>query len=238
MTERIEKAYYLKEEELAVLLSIMGVRQLYGFRMDRCADIWGDELHRILFGMARKGILSLKDGKLLIHTQTEAVLRDIVGADSVLILTGGEKYPESCIYAGNNMVFVQLLGQSGKICRIEPVCRKRAAQKMQEYGWTVPGAAADAQAVCTGDEETCLQLQKQAGILYHMEKDELLQKKEVLCTLTQYSVRQNRKIRRLLILNGVLGDYMTVSDGKQNFIYPYSQENSEELLGRLIGGAV
>lgn len=237
MTERIERAYYLKEEELAVLLAIMDVHQLYGFQMNGCADIKSRDLHEILFGMARKGILSSKDGRPRIYTDMEIVLKDIAGAENVLILAGREECPESCIYAGSHIVFVQLLGQSGRIYRIESTDREKAVLKMQEYGWRTPGAAADVQ-VGTENEEVRLQMQKQAGILYHMDKESLLQKKEILCALMQYSVRQSRKIRQLLILNGVLEDYITVSDGEQDSIYLYSHAKARELLGQLIGDTI
>ena len=59
MTDRIEKAYYLKQEELAVLLALQGVQQLYGFRMDMAGNMNKEELHKILFEMARKNLLSV-----------------------------------------------------------------------------------------------------------------------------------------------------------------------------------
>lgn len=237
MTDRIEKAYCLKEEELAVLLTIKGVRQLYGFRMDIGVDMSREHLHRILFELARKNILFVSEGQIQIDDGVEAVLNDMVKAESVLILTGRAEYPECCVYVGNNLVFVHVLGQSGKIYRILSADRKEACLKMREYGWLVPGVIDKPQASWedTGNHQ---QMQELARMLYAQEKERILQEERVGCCLMQYSLLLAKKIRQLLIVNGVLEDYLVLSDEEQDTVYLYSDEKSEELLGQLIGGGI
>ena len=92
MTDRIEKAYYLKQEELAVLLALQGVQQLYGFRMDMAGNMNKEELHKILFEMARKNLLSVTGRCIEMDTDLSAVLKDLVQAETVLHLTGTEEY--------------------------------------------------------------------------------------------------------------------------------------------------
>lgn len=235
MTERVEKAYYLKEEELAVLLSITGVRQLYGFRMDDSVDIKSERLHRLLFEMAKKGILSLEGGNFRIHADIEAVLRKLAKADNVLLLSGGEEYSENCIYIAGDVVFIQLMGKSGRRYRIELTDREKAVTRIQEYGWKVPGPMENRQAVPT-DDTLCWKLLERAKSLYDMDRESLLQQKDVRCSLIQYAVSQRRKLQQFLILIGVLEDYIVVSNDEQNFVWLYSDERSRELLGQLIGG--
>lgn len=237
MTDRIEKAYCLKEEELAVLLSIKSVRQLYGFRMEIGADMSREQLHRILFELARKKILSLSGNQIQIHDGVEAVLDDMMKAENVLILTGRAEYPECCIYVGKNLVFVHLLGQSGKIYRIVSAEREEACLKMREYGWMVPGVI-DKPKACWEDTQNHQQMQELARMLYAQGKERILQEEEVACCLMQYSLLQTKKIRQLLIVNGVLEDYLVLSDEEQDLVYLYSDEKSEELLGQLIGGGI
>lgn len=237
MTDRIEKAYCLKEEELAVLLTIKGVRQLYGFRMDIGAVMGRDRLHRILFELARKNILSVSESQIQIDDSVEAVLNDMAEAENVLILTGRAEYPECCVYVGKNLVFVHLLGRSGKIYRIVSADRKEACLKMREYGWLVPGVL-DKQQACWEDTGNHQQMQELARKLYAQEKERILQEEEVECCLMQYSLLQTKKIRQLLIVNGGLEDYLVLSDEEQDSVYLYSDEKSEELLGQLIGGGI
>lgn len=235
MTDRIEKAYCLKEEELAVLLTIKGVRQLYGFRMDIGADMSMEQMHRILFELARKKFLSVSESQIQVDEGVEAVLDDMVKAENVLILTVRAEYPECCIYVGENLVFVHLLGQSVKIYRILSVERKEACLKMREYGWLVPGVLDKPQA-CLGDTGNHRQIQELARMLYAQEKERILQEEKVGCCLMQYSLLQTKKIWQLLIVNGVLEDYLVLSDEEQDLVYLYSDEKSEELLGQLLGG--
>lgn len=237
MTDRIEKAYYLHQEELAVLLAMQGVRQLYGFRMEIYPDMDAEQLHKILFGMARKNILSVSGKQIQINKDMSAVLCDLAEAKNVLILSGQEEYPECCIYVGKSLVFVRLLGQSGRIYRMESVERERACFKMREYGFLVPGVIGKGQ-ICPEDEKEYLQVQELARKLYHREKEGIMQQEEIRCCLIQYSVLQGRKVRQLLIINGVLEDYLAFSDEEQDLVYVYSDEKSNELLGQLIGGGL
>ncbi len=235
MTDRIEKAYYLKQEELAVLLALQGVQQLYGFRMDMAGNMNKEELHKILFEMARKNLLSVTGRCIEMDTDLSAVLKDLVQAETVLHLTGTEEYPECCVYIGVNLVFSQLLGQNGQICRLEPVNRQDAYLKMREYGFLAPGVL-ERTGIYAEEEKDCPQIQELAGKLYAQEKECVIQQKEIGCCLTQYSAMEGRKGRQLLIVSGVLEDYLTLSSDGQNLVYVYSDEKARELLEEMMGG--
>lgn len=237
MTDRMEKAYYLKEEELAVLLSLKQVRALYGFRMGTGVDMNRKTLHRILFGMAKKNILTISGRQIRMDAGLEAVLADMAEAGSVLTLTGTAEYPECCIYAGRELVFVRLLGQNGKRYRLESVKRQEAGLKMRECGWSVPGVL-DKTQTNREEKEQCQRMQELAEMLYGQDKERILQEKKVRCCLMQYVVPQVKKTRQLLILSDVLEDYITVSDGDRSAAYLYSDEKSEELLEQAIGGGL
>lgn len=88
------------------------------------------------------------------------------------------------------------------------------------------------------DTENHQQMQELARMLYTQEKERILQEQEVECCLMRYSIPQAKKIWQLLIVNGVLEDYLVLSDEKQDLVYLYSDEKSEELLGQLIGGGI
>ncbi len=238
MTDRIEKAYYLKQEELAVLLTMNGVRQLYGFRMDTDVDMDREKLNKILFEMNRKNILSVSENHIRMDEDLSAVLKDLAQAETVLILTGTEEYPECCIYAGQNLIFVHLLGHSGQIYRIEPVEKKEACSKMREYGFLVPGVLEKRQAYLGDGEaqEEHLQIKELARKLYGQEKDNIMRQEEVRCCLAQYSVLQTKKVRQLLIINGGLEDYLACSDKAKDLVYVYSDEKANELLTQMMGG--
>ena len=237
MTDRIERAYYLRQEELAVLLSMKGMRQLFGFRMDVHGEMDQEALYRILFEMARQNMLSVCENRILIDECLSEILNDLVKAEYMWTLTAGEEYPECCIYAGQKLVFVSLQGQDGQMYRAEAVDRKEAYLKMQEYGFFVPGVL-DKNQTCPGKQEEYLQMQKLSGKLYEQEKEDIIRREKVSCCLIQYSVIQKRKVRQLLIINGVLDDYLALSNGEQNQVYVYSDEKAEELFLELMGGGL
>lgn len=235
MKGSIEKAYYLKQEELAVLLAMNRVRQLYGFRMDAGMD--REELSRILFEMARKNILSVSESSILMDPDLSAALKDLAQAENILILTGAEEYPECCVYVGQNVVFVHLAGQGGQMYCIESVGRTEACVKMREYGFLIPGVLEKMQ-TCSEEEEAYPEIQELARRLYGQEKEKIVQHKEVKCCLLQYSVLQAQKIRQLLIIGGVLEDYLVCSDKEQDLVYLYSEEKAVELLEEMMGGGL
>ena len=236
MKGSIEKAYYLKQEELAVLLAMNRVQRLYGFRMDAGMD--REELSRILFEMARKNILSVSENSILMEPDLSAALKDLAQAENILILTGTEEYPECCIYVGHvgqNVVFVHLVGQGGQMYCIESVEWTEACVKMREYGFLAPGLL-ERTRIYAEEEKDCPQIQELAGKLYAQEKECVIQQKEIGCCLTQYSAMEGRKGRQLLIVNGVLEDYLTLSSDGQNLVYVYSDEKARELLEEMMGG--
>ena len=236
MKGSIEKAYYLKQEELAVLLAMNRVQRLYGFRMDAGMD--REELSRILFEMARKNILSVSENSILMEPDLSAALKDLAQAENILILTGTEEYPECCIYVGHvgqNVVFVHLVGQGGQMYCIESVEWTEACVKMREYGFLIPGVLEKMQ-TCSEEEEVDPEVQELARRLYGQEKEKIVQHKEVKCCLLQYSVLQAQKIRQLLIIGGGLEDYLVCSDKEQDLVYLYSEEKAVELLEEMMGG--
>ena len=133
-------------------------------------------------------------------------------------------------------MFVQLLGQSGRRYRMELVTREKTAERIQEYGWKVPGVIENTR-IYPEDEALCQKLRERARTLYGMDRESLLQQeKEVRCVLIQYSVSRHRKQQQLLLIRGELADYIVVSSDQQDVVWLYSDAQSKELLGQMIGG--
>mgnify|MGYP001028982190 CR=1 FL=1 len=106
---------------------------------------------------------------------------------------------------------------------------------MREYGFLIPGVLEKMQ-ISSEEEEIDPQVQELARRLYGQEKEKIVQHKEVKCCLLQYSVLQAQKIRQLLIIGGVLEDYLVCSDKEQDLVYLYSEEKAVELLEEMMGG--
>ncbi|MBO5474622.1 MAG: hypothetical protein J6A08_12700 [Lachnospiraceae bacterium] len=229
------RAYRLKEEELAILLAVERIKKLYGFHLYDKAGMDRENLLRLLFDADKAGLIFMEGGKLKVNPKISDILRNMAEAEQILLLSGKENCPEICAYPGDKIVFMQTLRQNKGVYRIETVDLEEAVEYIQqECKWGVANTIQETREWFT-DEAVRRRLQDRARILYRMDNVDILRQQDVGCCVIQYSVRQRRKIGQLLILNGILEDYILESDDMQDNIYLYSDEKAKELIGQIIG---
>lgn len=74
--------------------------------------------------------------------------------------------------------------------------------------------------VYVGQETVFVRLLGQSGQIYHIESVD----------------RERVYLRKLLMINGALEDYLALSDKEQDLVYVYSDEKARELLEEMMGG--
>lgn len=237
ISEKPERAYCLKQAELAVLMALMGVRRLYGFRMDEALNMNRDELNNILFALGKKQLVALEGNVFQIQGELSALLKDMAGAEAVLVYAGGEEYPECCIYIGRRMILARQMKADENRCAILALETEEICQALRESGWGVPGASGKNEDFA-GNSEVSDRVGKLAHRMFDQEMKSILREEAVQCCLILYSVKQERKTRQLLLINDILENYLVLCDEKEEWVYVYTEEKADELIRHLCGGGL
>lgn len=237
ISEKPEKAYCLKQTELSVLMALMGVRRLYGFRMDEVLNMSRAELYNTLFALGKKQLVSPEGNGFQIQGEISALLRDVAGAEAVLVYAGGEEYPECCIYIGRRIILVRQMKADENRYAISALETEEICQALREFGWGVSGVSGKNENFA-GDTEAMEQVGKLAHSVFDQEIKTTLQEETVQCCLILYSVKQEQKTRQLLLINDILENYLVLCDGKEEWVYVYTEEKADELIRHLCGGGL
>lgn len=226
------KTYFLKNPEVAVLLSVKGMKELYGIRMENIRNPDRSVVYRTLFELEKNGLISLEEGRIVVRPELELMLEDIRDAEVMLSYTSAaSEYPDQCIYLGRQAVLVSSYGTAGKISRLEGIELGRLPERIYECGFCLeemhgglnPGTGSvDADTVLIG----------QAERLFGREYGTLRKEDWGIAAscLRMFSIRDRRCVRQYLLLKDRLWDYISVTDEDVTSLYDYSKEKLIEIL--------
>lgn len=232
MTVQGEKAYYLKNLELAVLLSVKGMNEFYGIKMENLRGLDKSLVYRTLFELEKNRIVSLEEGRFVVRPELDLMLEDIRDAVTMLsYASAASEYPDQCIYLGRQAVIVSAYGTAGEVSRLESVETSRLPERIYEFGFCLEeeagsldsgGEAVDAEPV----------LVNQADRLFGRDYNTL--RKEDWGTATAclriFSVKDRKCVRQYLLLKGSLKDYISITDRDASSFYVYSREKVIDIL--------
>lgn len=229
-----DKAYYLKNLEFALLLSVKGVQRLYGFKMDDISTAEAPEVYEAIFGLGKKKLITIESKKdIKIEPALDEALDSIKNAERLLLYAsiGSEHYGQ-CVYIGRKAVFVSSYGAEGGISHIEAKDIDALPQELCERGFYIEGLidGMKAQDEPIDDEA----LEKKADILF-AQADCAFDKKEwegVSDCLRVCSVNDGRCIRQYLLLKGRLDDYFITTDETGSMVFEYSRYKVLDTLSR------
>lgn len=241
----IDKAYYIRESELAVLLALEGCSEVYGYPLCSMTDTSRAEMDRILFEMAGSGMLGVQDGKVRVCGEWAGIADSIAGA-RVLIISAETRreHSERFLYVSDSPVVLCTQFHQGGMIRIERWKRTGMAQRIIRGG-VAPNSilpnTAGIPPYSAGMErgkilpDTMLLLQEMAVRLSRGSLSAVLGEKGVLSVVECHQIRQHRKTGQAVIYNQGIEDYVFVSDVEENSIYPYSEKKLTELINRWMG---
>ncbi len=229
-----DKLYYLKNLELALLLSLKGMKNLIGFKMDCIERSELAAVYRTLFDLEKKEFIEVGDKKQLrICPELDMVLTDIKQADRMLLCINREpEYPDRCIYLGNRAVFVSAYGAAGNMNRIESVPKNAVAEKVCENGFRLEEILSDESLYGKARIEKP-ELEEKAGLLFGKDFTVLEEGKwgNITGCLKLVSLKNRQYKKQYLLIRDGLDDYFAVTDEKTS-IYPYSKRIIMEILNQ------
>lgn len=227
-----DKAYYLKNLELALLLSIKGMKSLYGFKMEDIRQPAKAAIYQTLFELEKKELIEVGGDKAIrIYPELDQILEDIKNAERMLLyICRASEYPDLCIYLGNRAVLVSSYGTAGDINRIQSVPEDELADKICENGFSLEEIVSD-ESLFIEEPIEDPELEEKAVLLFPEDFAGLEDKAwgNIVSSLKMISLESREYQKQYLLMKGGLHDYFAVTDEK-TCIYPYSKKIILETL--------
>lgn len=228
-----DKAYYLKNIELALLLSIKGVKTLYGFKMNNIQNPDPKLIYQTLFELEKKNIVSFQDKEnITIYSGLNQILDNIKNAEKMLLYIDiRAEHPDQCIYLGDRAVFISTYGAMQNMNRIESISIDSLAEVIYERGFCLEEILSD-QILFNEKEIMNPDLTEKADVLFGKEFGGLEEDEWKIMTdcLRIYSLKDNKCIKQYLLIKDKLNDYFSVTDEKGSSIFAYSKKTLIDTL--------
>lgn len=227
-----DKAYYLKNLDLAILLSLKGMKELYGIKMNSIQNPNRAMIYQTLFALERDKIIYADGGRIKIQPELDSILEDIKSAGRMLLyISVPSAYPDQCIYLGREAVLVSAYGTIGELYRIERISLESLPEKICECGFCleeligVTGFMEDEEAVNPV-------LEAHAEHLFDQECSGLKTEEwgNVLACLRMISLKDRQCIRQYLLLHDKIQDYVSVTDDYDTRLYVYTGKKVTDIL--------
>lgn len=231
--KEIRKAYCISELELAVLLSIIGKKQLYGYKIQAIVNAGEVQITHALFSLVRKGIMVPNGADFAISEEYCELIQGIKRADRLVVTADREqKFPELYLYLSDKAVVLQSYGQAGMMLKLEIWEKGEIAEQLMQYGFRIESSLQDESLYY----EESIEQKEKASIFYSMNKTELLQSEAIRSVLLEMDIAQKKKIKQMLVLQNGLNDEIMIEDNEKMIRYFYSPKKTMEILNELIGG--
>ncbi len=228
----IDKAYYLKDLELAVLLSMKGMDELYGFRMKQVRNPKTEDVYEALFALSKRGLLTFREEerngsdrkRITIEPDLDAMLEIITEAKHVLIYSSERgDHPSRCIYLGKRAVFVSTQGTDGIVNRVSACRIETLPEMICECGFQPDELAGGSDAV--PGESTDGGCDGAGNILPDMIREDAITDR-----LKWISVTDKQCVRQYLLIRDGLYEYCAVTDHDGRHIESCLSNRIAELL--------
>jgi hypothetical protein len=232
MMDEMEKAYYMTESELMVLLSALGQKQFYGYRLQTALEADEEQVAQTLFSLAKKRIVRPEEKGLRIDEEYRHLLEGIMEADRVVVTADKEqRFPQLYIYVGRQLTILQSSGQTGIMVKLEVREKASFAQQVMENGFRLESSLQDETLY---QKETMEEAQEQSPF-FPMDMEELFRQPSVRNALFVLEIAQKKKVYQILLLEKGLQEEIWTEDGERRQCYLYSPKKMTEILDGLIG---
>lgn len=225
-----DRAYYLRNMELAVLLSVKGVDRLYGMWMEDIRDSDQALVYRTLFELEKKKIISVCGNHLTIHPIISGMLEDMGNAGKALLHFGGtDRNCRQCIYLGSRAALLSRHGERGGMKRMQSIPLDMLAEKICEYGFYLKEMVSD-ESLFYDAELAKPELGERADGMFAKEPDEWERWEGMRECLRMVLTENGKCIRQYLLIREKLNDYIAVTDENGSHVYAYSLKKTMEIL--------
>lgn len=233
MKEIQEKAWYLRETELAVLLAAAGLQEFYGYKIEGMQAADQGSINRVLFDMVRKGILLSTESGFSVKREYREIVKCLIEAEKLLIFNdSAQEYPEQYIYIGSKAIFLQDFGQRGSILRLEVVEKEQIFWKLISGGLKMAGVLEDSIEPAREIERIPSSIEE----LWNQTREQLLKNPEVSGCLVRIDLSSRKRTGQLLLLDRGFQNLIALSAYKDHRLYQYSVKKLQELLNEFVKG--
>lgn len=227
-----DKAYYLKDLELALLLSVKGMKELFGIKMNHIQSPDPSQIAQALFELEKKKFISIQKEKVMIDKELDQVLEIICNAGKMLLyINRFSEYSDQCIYLSDRAAAVSSYGTAGGMKRIECVSLTHLPEKICEYGFSLEEMISDRSLFQEAEIENG-RLEAQAAALFA--KGAVMLQDDEWGTITNclklFSIRNRKCMKQYLLVRDRLDDYFTVTDENTSYVYAYSRKKVMDTL--------
>ena len=233
-----DKAYYLKDLELALLLSLKGMKELYGFRMKHIQDPKPELIYQTIFELKKENLLYVQKSQshekeqFAINPELDQILDNIKNAEKILLYFNRQsEHPDRCIYLGDKAVLISAYGISGNMNRIESVSVSELPETIYEYGFCIEELLND-KSIYKEEGIPHPTMREKADALFDKDFDTLDEKEwgSITDCLKLISVKSRKCIKQYLLIKDGLNDYFSVTDKEGSHIYIYSRKKVMDTL--------
>lgn len=237
--EEIDKAYYIREDELAILLAMAGQDELYGYPLRQMTGMGRADMGRLLFDMAGCRMLGVQGKRMQISREWQEIADGIASAEILIVSAEArQEYSERFLYVSNSPVVLHTQIHKGGMIRIERWECSDIAQRLIQHG--IPPDSILPHTACTESgriaPDIMQKLRDMAVRLFDKPLSEVLGEKGVLSAVGCYRTKAHRKTGQAVVCNQGIEDYLLVSDGAQSSVYGYSDKKLTEWINRWVRG--
>ncbi len=229
----MEKAYYLKDLELAVLLSLKGVNELYGLKMNGVSSADASFVYNTLFELEKRNLVIIEGERdIKIVPDLDKTLESIKNAGRMLLYANmRQEHYEQCVYMGERAVFVSSYGICGDINHVESIELASLPAEICERGFYIEGFLENINALSEGKIVNA-ELEALANELFRNSACSFEDKayERVNDCLRMYSVGKRQCIKQYLLMKDRLEDYFIVTDDSGSNIFLYSGKKVLDIL--------
>lgn len=227
-----DKAYYLKNLELSLLLSVKGMKELYGIKMDNIQSADQSLIYQTLFELEKKKLISVNKENVMIYKELDEILEDINSAEKMLLYTNRfSEFPDQCIYLAGRAVAVSAYGAVRGMNRIESISLSYLPEKICKCGFYIEELISD-QSLFEKNEIDNPELKAWADTLFAKEPISFSETEWGTITncLKLFSLNNRKCIKQYLLVRDRLNDYFLVTDEQTSLIYSYSKKRVIDIL--------
>ena len=234
----IDKAYYLHEEELAILLSLYGQQELYGYSLYSIDILKREDVYQALYKMKNKDILYISGEAMYAMEPWESIIRQMIMARRLIVCADANKmHEELFLYISDRTVAVHTQGMNRGMLRIMMWANDTVAYHVIQHGVQLESfMERNVEGMVLSVEERT-KLFKKAKNRFSRPLIENLKEKDILFLLINYDVSAREKIGEITVMNQGIEDYL-ISFGEmcESRIYPYSENKLKSLINEWIEG--
>lgn len=226
----MEKAFYLHERELAILMSAMGYKELYGYPLTVVEKIDQQMVNMTLFQMAKKNILEISEQGIYIKEEYRDIVKLIASAKQLYVCAdSNNEHPQMFFYMSSKIVMLCGQGQDSYIIRIEVWKEEQLSEKLSEYGILVEswlqGSKSDAPE--QSDEEF---FKKNVKNWYSISLEELLKVENLFFAFRKYDTVLRQLQFQVVVVRHGIKDYLVGYDSENVIVEAYSEKRLQRML--------